>query len=375
MKIAYLTNAEFTSGVGYYAESLAQELKKSHFALTAVHLTGEKIFIGGGQFAQVPAWPGFLGRKSVGWIRLRHKLASAVRQVAPELVHATNQTLSFVRTRLPLIVTVHDLIEVLEPQDYKSYFINRYLYHGVRSATHIIAVSAYTKQTIIDHYHVPAERITVIPNGVGPEFHPIPDFQETIGYRTLCQQLHLPQGVPVILYVGSEHPRKNIPVVLKSFARLLKSHPQAMLLKVGDPGIRSGRTATLRMIDKLGIREHVRLFGNVSYDDLNVLYNLADALIFPSRFEGFGLPVLQAMAAGLPVISSNVTSLPEVAGDAALLFDPKDVDGFAGALHNVVSDTTLAARLQDTGLRRAREFSWELAREQTALVYKKVLAS
>ncbi len=375
MKIAYLTNADFNSGVGYYATCLARELKKSHFAVMPVHMTGTAISVNNREFAHISPWPSFLGRKSIGWIRLRHKLSSAIRHVAPELVHATNQTLSFVRTNVPRILTVHDIIEVVEPQDSKSYFINRYLYRGIATADHIIAVSEYTKQSIIDHYRVPAGRITVIPNGVGPEFHQVPDFKQTIGYRTLCQHYHIPAGAPVLLYVGSDHPRKNLSTVLNVFARLLEAHPSAVLLKVGEPGIASGRRLTLQLIDELGIHDSIRLIGNVSYEDLNLFYNLADALIFPSRFEGFGLPVLQAMATGLPVLTSNVTSLPEVAGEAALSFDPSDVDGFVGSLHRILSDEAFASHLEAKGLARAKQFSWEWVGEQTALVYRKVLAS
>ena len=177
---------------------------------------------------------------------------------------------------------------------------------------------------------------------------------------------------PIVLYVGSDHPRKNLGVALEAFARLQKGRPDAVFLKVGSPGLPAGREATLEKIDKLGIREAIRFVGAVEEEKLNQLYSLADVFVYPSKFEGFGLPPLQAMAAGTPVICSNATSLPEVVGEAAIMHDADDVNGFAESLKKIVTDKELAQSLRENGLERVQQFSWTEAVERVAEVYKKI---
>lgn len=363
LKIAFLTNAAASSGVGYYATELAQSLAgHQDVALTEIALTSSS-----GQ------WP--WQKKTFGWIRHGRKLRSEIGRGDFDIVHATNQTMSFVLPRgVRSVATVHDLIELLEPQQGLSGWAARYLYSGIKRADHIIAVSEYTKKTIIDAYGIPSNKITVIHNGVSNVFHPIEDFQNTVGYKTLQQELKLVDGAKIVLYVGSDHPRKNVATAIRAFAAVRQSHPEAIFLKVGGPGIAAGRVETLRVIDELGLRDVVRFIGTVSFERLNELYNVASVLIFPSRFEGFGLPPLQAMAAGTPVVAAGTTSIPEVAGEAALLHSADDVAGFAADLRRILEDAGLAAGLRQRGIERAKLFSWEKAAEQTMAVYEKILA-
>lgn len=361
MRIAYITNASPHSGIGYRAHHLRQalvqysELKISDIAFDPDHLPFHP-------------WPGVLGSKSVNWIRWGQQL----KPEPADLYDLTNQTLSFLAKRLqPSILTVHDIIEILEPQDKRAALLNRYLYSGIVKARHLIAVSEYTKKTIIKHYSVPSSRITVIHNGVGEEFHSIENFRSTIGYQQLQQDLKLGDAHPIILYVGSDHPRKNVPIALELFAQLKQTRPDAVFLKVGEAGILAGRAATLETIDRLNIRDAVRFIGAVLDDHLNMLYNLADVLIFPSRFEGFGLPPLQAMAAGLPVVCSNATSIPEVVGDAAFTHNPDDVAGMLASVRQLTEDRQTHREFSRRGIARAKKFSWEKAAEQVIGVYKK----
>lgn len=381
MNVLFLTNAHTESGVGHHADELHRALEAvaapGQPELTYALLDGVKrsLILNGRTMRQLPAWPGPLGVKTVSWLRLGRQLRSAVYGLTYDLWHATNQTLSFIPPRAkPSVVTVHDLIELLEPQQRSSRLAAQYLYHGITRATQVIAVSHYTAQTVQKYYGLPAEKITVIHNSVSRSFHPIENFSQTIGYHTLQRELNLENRYQIILYVGSEHPRKNIAVALRAFAQLRKKNPEALFIKIGEPGLASGRLELLEIIGRLHLQHAVRLIRYASAERLNELFNRATALIFPSRFEGFGLPPLEAMAAGLPVVCSNATSLPEVVGEAALTRYPDDVDGFAQDLERVITDQALRQRLRDAGLTRAAQFTWTKAAAQTLDVYKKVLA-
>lgn len=363
MKVAYLTNAMASSGVGHYATELAPRLmKKPEIVLSEFLLP-----------VSSGTWP--WQKKTFGWIRQGRKLKGDLKRGDFDLVHATNQTQSFMLPhRIPAVVTVHDLIELLEPQQGLSGWAARYLYSGIKRARHLIAVSEYTKHSIAEIYGISPDKITVIYNGVSSVFHPINDFSNTIGCKTLQRELKLAEGAKIVLYVGSDHPRKNLATAIRAFDGLRRSHPEAIFLKVGEAGIVSGRAETLRVIDELGLRDVVRFIGTVSFDRLNELYNLAGVLIFPSRFEGFGLPPLQAMASGLPVVAANATSIPEVVDEAALLHSADDVQGFTQSLKRVLEDDALARDLRQQGLERAKLFSWEKTVEETMKIYKKMLA-
>jgi glycosyltransferase involved in cell wall biosynthesis len=370
---AYLTNASPQSGVGHYAEELKKELERGNeVAFTEFNLLDTSLKVNGNIRETITSWPGVLGSKSVNWIRLGRKISRHLN--TEDFVHATNQTLSFIKTTKPLVVTVHDIIELLEPQDKKAYVLNKYLLSGIPRAAHILAVSEYTKKTILERFGIPEERVTVTYNGVDTAtFHPIENFSETIGCQTLRRELKLADQHPIVLYVGSDHSRKNVVAAVQAFARLKDRLPQAIFLKCGEPGLSAGRETLLQEIDRLHLRDSVRFISNVSNERLNELYNLADVFIFPSRLEGFGLPPLQAMAAGTPVVCSSATSLPEIVGDAALQRVPDDVEGLAQDLLRVVSDKELEGKLIRRGLERATAFSWQQAGEQTLKVYHKMI--
>ncbi len=392
-----VSNASAQSGVGHHAAELAKRLKAMpDVSLTQWNIQGErgKLLKDDTEVATLQPWPGMLGSKSVNWIRLGGKISAGPVAPAPppggavapagggppsrhpQIFHLTNQSLSFLAKRLsPSVVTVHDLIELLEPQDWKAQWLNAYLHGGITKANHIICVSDYTKKMVQQHCNVPEEKITVIPNGVGPEFHLIPDFMTTVGAQALRSDLKIPSGARIVLYVGSDHTRKNVVGAIQAFAKAQESVSAPLVfLKVGAPGLPAGREKLLSEIDHLHLREAVRFIDSVSTPRLNDLYNLADVLIYPSRYEGFGLPVLQAFATSTPVVTSTATSIPEVAGDAALMCDPDDIEGLAAAMTRIFTDTAFATQLQQKGLQRAQEFSWERAATQTHQVYAHTLS-
>ncbi len=374
-KIAYLVNAPSTTGVGYQAASVKKALQRvaPQYELIEYMIDGvDGILCEDGQtLATIRQWPGLLGSKSVAWIRLGKKWLATSRLRHLDVIHATNQALSFLgRNVYPSVVTVHDLIELIDPQSKAAYLLNRYLYSGIPYADRIIAVSQYTARTIHEYYHIPQDRISVIYNGVGEEFHPIQGLRDTIAYQMLRHELSVPVGNRVVLYVGSDHPRKNVITAVRAFTQARRKLPLMIFIKVGEPGLPAGRKLLLEEIDRLQVRDSVRFIGAVTSERLNELYNLADVFIYPSRLEGFGLPPLQAMAAGTPVITSNATSLPEVVGDAALLHDPNDVDGFVADLLRVLEDCALSDNLRQEGFARAQQFSWTRAATEVANVYE-----
>lgn len=376
--IAYISNATRNSGVGHRAFAIQREIQANTTAeLAQYEMDGKEGVLLKDQTSLVKlhAWKGALGSKTMNWIRLGGSLKKDILRSRCDLVHATNQTLSFIRSKkVPFIVTVHDIIEIIEPQSIFGGLVARYLYKGIKKADHIIAVSEFTAKMVMDYYGLKRDRITVIPNGVGKEFHPINDFEQTVACSLWRQKLRLSAESKIILYVGSEHPRKNVTVALEAFAKLAREMNDVIFIKVGDPGFAAGREALLNAIDRFNVKDEVRILPNVDDSELNELYNLADVLIYPSTFEGFGLPPLQAMACGTPVVCSSATSLPEVVGEAAVLLNPSDVDGFAKALSLILLDHAKAGELRDKGIERAKGFSWQAAAVAEVEVYKKILA-
>lgn len=268
----------------------------------------------------------------------------------------------------PSIVTVHDLVRLAFPfvKEGRMSAVGLALDRkGIQKATHVICVSAATKRDLMDYLNVPEEKITVIHNGVDHQvFKPLQK-QDGSGPRS-----------PYLLYVGSERPRKNFGVLLRAFAQVKKQgHPfdALTLLKVGPAGRSEAfRKATLAETRRLGIERDIQFIEHLSDAELAVIYSNAVALVFPSLYEGFGLPIVEAMACGCPVITSNVSSLPEISGSAALLVNPHDSAAIAEAIRCVVVDPNVRVRLRDQGLVRAKEFSWEKAAEETLAVYQRV---
>lgn len=378
--IGIITNAGEYSGVGSRAHEIARRIRSEDMEASLVFLDGEK-----GQISEVSditspslsfvrrggvrRLPGALGSKSISWIRLAKKIPSF------DIYDLSNQSLAFIaKTRHPSVVTVHDLIELTHPQDAKAKLLNQYLMGGISRSDKIIAVSEYTKREVCDYFGIHEENIAVIPNGVREEYVPIENFASTIAYQHLLQEYGLSgkPHVPLLLHVGSDHPRKNLSTVLRVLAMLKKQYPNILLIKIGTPGILSGRQAFLEGIDTLRLRENVKILGTVSPERMNELYNIATALVFPSYYEGFGLPLLEAMAAGCPVVCSNTTSLPEVAGDGAILHDPDNAEAFAKSIEHIIHNADFKNSLVERGVKQAAKFSWDAAARDMVEIYKKV---
>ncbi len=267
------------------------------------------------------------------------------------------------------VITVHDLAFLIYPQILTKDSIRYYgqIEEAVERADHIIAVSKWTKKDLIEQLGVPEAKITVIYEAAEEIYHPI-DPQEA---KNKVRELF---GLDerFILFVSTIEPRKNVPTLLKAFKIIReRCREDVKLVLVGKKGWLSERV--FQMVDELNLHRDVLFLGFLPSEKLLYLYNTASLLVLPSLYEGFGLPILEAMACGLPVVASGVASIPEVTGSAALLVDPEDEEALAAAIRRILKEPEVARELREKGLKRASLFSWKKTAEQTLQVYRKVL--
>jgi glycosyltransferase involved in cell wall biosynthesis len=235
---------------------------------------------------------------------------------------------------------------------------------SVRGARQIIAVSQFTKKEIIRVLRKNPDDIVVIPEAPDPQFNVINDRSRVLQIR---QKFNISDEY--ILCLGSEDPNKNTITIIRAYERLRNVvGPRYILVIVGMKNSR--RSILKKMVDELRLGEDVILEDVVSDADLVALYNAAELFVFPSLYEGFGFPPLEAMSCGTPVIASDAASIPEVVADAAILVQPLNVQGWTEAMYQVLSNQSLREELINKGFRRVREFSWENAAQRTLKVYE-----
>lgn len=298
-----------------------------------------------------------------------------IRKAQLDVYHSTNFMIPFLtfpvtrRARTACVVTIHDLIPLLFPEHtpkaLKTRFhpVYRWIMREVgKRADMIITVSESSRNDILRHMAVPPEksdRVVAIPEGVSDRYEP----------ASRPARDH-----KLILYVGRMDPYKNVPGLLTAFDRVLRDDTVPVRLRIIGPA--DERYPQARdMIETKGLHEHIDWPGYVSGEELKQAYQEADVFVLPSLYEGFGLPVLEAMACGTPVVCSNRASLPEVAGDAALLVDPEDTDALTDAIRTVLTDANRAEALRIKGLDRAAHFSWQRTAEETVQAYRRIAPS
>jgi glycosyltransferase involved in cell wall biosynthesis len=273
--------------------------------------------------------------------------------------------------RYGAIVTIHDAWMDRNPHLSPKLFGQRRSFlrtkRTVERAAKVITVSEHSAQDIVELYGIPREKVVVIHNGVSQDFQPLSDPVVLSGLR---ERLLIPTE-RFILFAGGADPRKNHQTLIRAYSRcapLLSSHS---LVMVGDATHRFGDIReTARTFD---VEDRIVCPGPLSLEMLRMLYSNADLFVFPSLYEGFGMPVLEAMACGTPVITSKTTSLPEVAGDAAVLINPEDAEELADAITQVLDDDSLQADLRARGFERAKQFTWQRAAQQTLAVYREIV--
>ncbi|HYM95856.1 MAG TPA: glycosyltransferase family 1 protein [Candidatus Sulfotelmatobacter sp.] len=298
-------------------------------------------------------------RPAASILRIPFGMPAAIRRQRSQVLHV-----SYVappRLACPTVVTIHDLSYLAYPHSVSTrtrLILTTLVPRSVRQAARVIAVSDFTRKDLIARYGMDADRIAVVHEAAGSEFRRLPD----AGRRPL------PGGVrePFVLAVGNLEPRKNLARLVEAFGGVARRDPAPTLVLVGKAkGSDSGLSEA---IARHAPGRVVRV-GFVSDDELVLLYNRAALFIYPSLYEGFGLPPLEAMACGCPVIASNVTAMPEILGDGALLVDPLSPAAMAEAIRAVLDRQGLAADLRAHGMRQAASYSWARAAKETRAVY------
>jgi glycosyltransferase involved in cell wall biosynthesis len=343
------------SGVGYYCEELLKAMLAldqdnqfvvfSHQPLTLKYATAN----GNLKFTQSGHFP-------VRAFYLHAVLPNLLESVEPDLCHYTN-FLAPITQRRPFVVTIHDMGMELMPNSHpiaKRLYTKRLVPRIAQKASLIITNSEYSKWEIVRCLGISEDRLRVTPLAASPEFAPVAGRQAER---------------PYFLYVGNLEPRKNLERLIEAFARM--PHKDHDLVIVGNRWYRGG--AAESKARALGLNGRVKFKGYVDRADLPALFSGATAFIYPSLLEGFGLPVVEAMACGTPVITSNTSSMKEIAADAAMLVDPRDVRHITEALTRMAEDEPLRESLSRKGLARAAQFSWEKTARLTLNVYQEVM--
>jgi glycosyltransferase involved in cell wall biosynthesis len=287
--------------------------------------------------------------------------------VDQDLLHSPDFIPPF-RCRCKSVITIHDLAFLLFPnlltRESARYYGQIDL--AVRRADHIIAVSESTKRDIVRLVGAPERKLSVVYEAANPIFRPLEEAEATAWVQ---RRYSIPGDF--VLFVSTIEPKKNLPTLLQAFRKLLDSyHPKVKLVVAGDRGWLFEEV--FDAVSKLGLTDEVAFLGRVSSEELLHLYNAARVLVHPALYEGFGLTPLEAMACGTPVIVSNVSSLPEVVGDAGLLVEPKDIEGFAVAMWRILDNPPLRKELREKGLQRAKNFSWEKTARETLALYHRL---
>lgn len=375
MRIAidYSAGIRQGAGIGTYVRNLvsamlAQDAQNQYVLLTSGRATAEHPF---------PTAPNVTGRGflipdrylNILWYRWRVPLSATLFSGSVDIYHGPDFVLPPLSKKVRKVVTIHDLA-FLEHPEYAvpslAAYLKKVVPESVARAEVVATVSHEVSRTLIQHFQTPAEKLTVIPNGVAPHFRRITD---PILLGATQHKFDLKH--PLVLGVGTLEPRKNHSGLIRAFhqAQQKKNGP-AMLAIAGGEGWLYEETRQL--VTDLKLDKKVRFLGRVTAHELITLYSMADIFAFPSFFEGFGIPPLEAMACGTPVITSNTSSLPEVVGDAALLVNPHDTDALAAAIARLLTDEQLREELRQKGYQQAARYTWANSARKMLAVYDKL---
>ncbi len=316
------------------------------------------------------------------WQRLQVPIPVELIVGKVDLFHSPDFTLPPTLPGVPTLLTVHDLSFIRDPASaWPSLrdFLNKAVPRSVQRATHVLADSVATKDDLIELFGTPAEKITVLYSGVEARFGPIRDQAEI---DRVCAKYQLPR--PFILSVGTLQPRKNYGRLIEAFAQVTAARastslrsaqhaPQSAQPHLVITGGKGWMVETIfEQVKRSGLEGRVHFPGFVDDADLPALYAAADLFAYVSLYEGFGLPLLEAMACGTPVIGSNTSSLPEVIGEVGLQVDPRDVDAIARAMQQMIDQPELRERSIGLGLERAKTFTWEKAARELLGIYDRM---
>src|SRR5579862_2947145 len=354
------------TGVGYYTEHLLR-----HLAQTA---DGEELIVMSNRAvetdAPLPARVRVVTspRRVPRMVWMQTGARTVLKQIGADVVHFTNGMLPLA-SPVPTVVTIHDMSLRLYPRYHppRRVLLNRPLVDlAARSADAIITVSEAAKRDIVRLYRIDPNRVHVVYEAAAPAFQPVDDPAE-------LDRVRRKYGLRdrVILYVGTIEPRKNLPTLVEAFARgRRRGDLDHQLVCVGPYGWLSGDLDA--RIRSANVSDAIAFTGYVAFEDLPAIYSLAEMFVYPSMYEGFGLPVVEAMACGVPVITGRAAALAEVGGDAAEHVDRLDTDALADAMAMLASNPGRRRELSALGLARAHRFSWEQAAKESLRVYRSV---
>jgi len=301
-------------------------------------------------------------------------LALAARVLRLDLIHdptgVTPFTLGHWAGRFKRITTIHDAIAFRYPKGYpwlNNFLHRRFVPAVLPNVDACTTVSEHARKDLMHYLALPPSNIHVVPSAVGDEFRPLADTETADVLRSYDIKS------PYVLSLGSQQERKNVRGILEAFVEVHRRAPQYSLVITGPT--QWGHQSLTSVVDQLGLSAAVNVIGYVPSEHLPALYSGASAFVFPSLYEGFGLPPLEAMACGTPVVCSNTTSLPEVTGDAAIHVDPRDPNQLAEAILDALLNEHLRASLRERGLDRARHYTWRATASKSLAVYRKVLAA
>jgi glycosyltransferase involved in cell wall biosynthesis len=309
-------------------------------------------------------------RSPVYSIREQVTLSWVLWRLRLDLYHSTHYVLPL-WVPCPAVVTIHDIIHLLYPEFLRHrlafFYAFRMLRRGLARGRRIITVSRTTLADLRRFFQVPEDKVQVIYNGVESIYH------KRLGRDDIKGRLeHLGITPPYLLFVGNPKPHKNLDNVVQAYARAREIHDvEACLVCVG--GRDGAEQKVLRRAEQMGIADQVQILGHVEQNDLSALYQGAELFLYPTLYEGFGLPVVEAMASGTAVITSNTSALKEIAEGYAHLVNPLDVPAITEAIGHCLANPDHRRALVELGRKRAREFSWRKAAERTLKVYSQVL--
>lgn len=304
-------------------------------------------------------------------VREQISIPANLLRTSPQLFHTPHYVLPAL-TPCRSIVTIHDCIHLVFPQYLRGRIARTYarsaFWTAVHRASRILTVSEASKRDILRFFPIAPEKVTVIYNAIADHFYDEPPEEEMAQIRERYQ-LH----ERFVMYAGNVKPHKNLERLIDAFV-LLRQNGAYDDLKLLITGSEISTYAPLRRaVHRYNLHQHVRFLGYQSEQTLAVLYRLADVFVFPSLYEGFGLPPLEAMASGTPVVVSNASSLPEVVGDAGVLVNPYDVRSIADGIRRVLDDSVLRDALKTRGVARARAFSWPASVKRIHDIYQELV--
>ena len=363
------------SGVGYYTYHLLKALSKVY------KNEDEFIYFYGRRFSkniiERPHSVDAATRKTLkALLRDPYRITQPIKEfifrrgakkIKPDIYHETNYVL--LPYSGPQIVTVFDMSIKRFPETHPAgrvKFFNDYFDKRIPNANHILSISEFTKNELVEIMGIAPDKITVTPLAQ-PESFCRPSYSQIHQFK---KENQLPDNY--FLYLGNIEPRKNLITLIRAFKHFSDTNHNIKLILAGEQTWLS--ETVIQEINNLNLENSVFMPGYVNEKDLPLWYAASLAFVYPSKYEGFGLPVIEAMATGTPVITSNVSSLPEVAGDAAILIPPDDIDGWASSMSAIANSLKMRKQLIDSGLERAATFSWEKCAKMTHDVYEKYRA-